>query len=142
MERRHTLRDDQWEKIKDAPPGNIGDRGRTASGNRLFIDAVIWIAKTGAPLRDLPGKYGKWATVHNRFIRWSKNGVWKMIFNISAVMLTLNGSWSTAQSFERINMQQVRGGGSNGRNLVDQEVDFQLKSTPPQTPSAVQLVLF
>ena len=85
MERRHALRDDQWEKIKDALPGKVGDKGRTASDNRLFIDAVMWIAKTGAPWRDLPGEYGKWSTVHKRFIRWSRNGVWQMIFNTLAV---------------------------------------------------------
>jgi transposase len=85
MERRHTLRDDQWEKIKDALPGKDGDKGRTAADNRLFIDAVMWIAKTGAPWRDLPVSYGKWSTVHKRFIRWSKNGVWQMIFNTLAV---------------------------------------------------------
>jgi Transposase and inactivated derivatives len=85
MDRRHALREDQWEKIKNALPGKEGDKGRTAADNRLFIDAVMWIAKTGAPWRDLPEHYGKWATVHKRFIRWSKNGVWQMIFNTLAV---------------------------------------------------------
>ena len=85
MERRHALRDDQWDKIKDALPGKEGDKGRTAADNRLFIDAVMWIAKTGAPWRDLPEHYGKWATAHKRFIRWSKNGIWQMIFNTLAV---------------------------------------------------------
>ena len=84
MQRRHSLRDDQWELIKDALPGKAGDIGRTAVDNRLFIDAVMWIAKTGAPWRDLPEQYGKWATVHKRFIRWSKKGVWQMIFNTLA----------------------------------------------------------
>ena len=85
MQRRHRLRDDQWEKIKDALPGKKGDPGRTCSDNRLFIEAVMWIAKTGAPWRDLPAEYGKWATVHKRFIRWAKKGVWQMIFNSLAV---------------------------------------------------------
>lgn len=91
MERRHSLSDDQWDKIKDALPGKIGDRGRTALDNRLFIDAVMWIAKTGAPWRDLPSEYGKWFSVHKRFIRWSKNGVWQMIFNTFAV--TADTEW-------------------------------------------------
>ena len=85
MERRHVLRDDQRDRIKDALPGKVGDKGRTASDNRLFIDAVMWIAKTGAPWRDLPSEYGKWASVHKRFIRWSKSGIWQMIFNTLAV---------------------------------------------------------
>ena len=84
MELRHTITDDHLDKIKDALPGKVGDRGRTAEDNLLFINAVMWMAKTGAPWRDLPTSYGKWSTVHKRFIRWSKNGVWQMVFNTLA----------------------------------------------------------
>ena len=66
-------------------PGKEEDPGRTCANNRLFIEAVMWIAKTGAPWRDLPGEYGKWSNVHKRFIRWAKKGVWQMIFNTLAV---------------------------------------------------------
>jgi transposase len=78
------LRDDQWEKIKESLPGKEGDSGRTGADNRKFIDAVIWIARNGAPWRSLPESYGKWSSVHKRFIRWSKAGVWQMIFNTLA----------------------------------------------------------
>ena len=85
MQRRHALRDDQWEKLKDALPGKRGDPGRSAVDNRRFVEAIMWIARTGAPWRDLPPAYGKWSSVHKRFIRWSKNGVWQMIFNTLSV---------------------------------------------------------
>uniref|UniRef100_I2Q1T8 Transposase n=1 Tax=Desulfovibrio sp. U5L TaxID=596152 RepID=I2Q1T8_9BACT len=85
MERRHRLRDDQWDMIKDALPGKQGDPGRTGDDNRRFIEAIMWIARTGAPWRDLPPEYGKWSGVHKRFVRWSKNGIWQMIFNSLAV---------------------------------------------------------
>jgi transposase len=49
MKDRHTLRDDQRHRIKDALPGKKGDSGRTASDNRQFIEAVMWIGRTGAP---------------------------------------------------------------------------------------------
>lgn len=78
------LRDDQWEKIKNSLPGKEGDPGRTGADNRKFIDAVIWIARNGAAWRALPETYGKWSSVHKRFIRWSKAGVWQMIFNTLA----------------------------------------------------------
>lgn len=78
------LRDDQWEKIKDSLPGKAGDSGRTGFDNRRFIEAVIWVARNGAPWRALPESYGKWSSVHKRFIRWSKAGVWQMIFNTLA----------------------------------------------------------
>ncbi|MEZ7195320.1 IS5 family transposase [Pseudodesulfovibrio karagichevae] len=84
-QKRHALRDDQWDKIKDSLPGKKSDSGRTAQDNRLFVDAVLWIGKTGAPWRDLPASYGKWSSVHKRFIRWSKKGLWQMVFNTLAV---------------------------------------------------------
>ncbi|MDR2850925.1 MAG: transposase [Desulfovibrio sp.] len=90
MQRRHTLRDDQWERIKDALPGKIKDPCKTCSDNRLFVEAVIWIAKTGAPWRDLPSTYDKWSNVHKRFMRWAKNGIWQMIFNTLAIKRMFN----------------------------------------------------
>ncbi len=85
MQRRHSLRDDQWERIEHALPGKSSDPGRTCSDNRLFVEAIMWIAKTGAPWRDLPQEYGKWSSVHKRFMRWAKKGVWQMVFNTLAV---------------------------------------------------------
>ena len=41
-----------------------------------------WILKTGSPWRDLPPDYGKWGTVHQRFIRWQRKGMWKKLFEI------------------------------------------------------------
>jgi transposase len=81
----YDLRDDQWEEIKESLPGKIGDRGRSGEDNRRFIRAVMWIARTGAPWRALPIEYGKWATVHKRFMRWAEAGVWQMIFNTLAI---------------------------------------------------------
>ncbi len=85
MTQRHSLRDDPWEKIKSILPGQKKDCGVTAKGNRTFIDAVMWIAKTGSPWRYFPKRYGKWNSVYRRFIRWSQKGVWQMIFNTLAV---------------------------------------------------------
>ncbi|KLT23280.1 IS298, transposase OrfA [Wolbachia endosymbiont of Armadillidium vulgare str. wVulC] len=39
----------------------------------------MWIGRTGAPWRALPVEYGKWSSVHKRFIRWARSGVWQMI---------------------------------------------------------------
>jgi transposase len=48
------LRDDQFERIAALLPGKAGDPGRTAADNWLFIEVVLWIARTGSPWRDLP----------------------------------------------------------------------------------------
>lgn len=77
---RQVLRDDQWERIRDLLPGKLGDPGRTAKDNRLFFEAVLWIARTGAPWRDLPPYFGYWHRVYVRYDRWSRKGVWERIF--------------------------------------------------------------
>jgi transposase len=78
--RRHEIEDGPWQRIKDFLPGQAGDPGVTAKDNRRFINAVLWIAKTGAPWRDLPERFGPWGSVGKRFDRWAKKGVWKRVF--------------------------------------------------------------
>lgn len=79
-QRRYELTDEQWERIKDLLPGKASDPGRTALDNRLFLNAVLWIARTGAPWADLPERFGKHNSVFQRFNRWSKKGVWQAVF--------------------------------------------------------------
>ena len=77
--RRHEISQEAWERIEHLLPGRSGDVGVTAVDNRLFINAVYWIAKTGAPWRDLPARFGRWNSVFQRFNRWAKKGVWQRI---------------------------------------------------------------
>jgi transposase len=62
--RRYALRDDQWDRIKALLPGKAG--GRTASDNRLFVEAVLYRYRAGIPWRDLPGRFGDFRVVHTR----------------------------------------------------------------------------
>ncbi|MCM2481864.1 IS5 family transposase [Burkholderia glumae] len=77
---RRMLRNDQYERIAMLLPGKIGDRSRPATNNREFVEAVLWIARTGSPWRDLPEEFGPWNSVYKRFARWSKSGVWHRVF--------------------------------------------------------------
>lgn len=79
MGRRHEITDERWDAIKDLLPGRRGTPGVTAKDNRLFINAVFWIAKTGAPWRDLPERFGPWNSVFRRFNRWCQRGVFQRI---------------------------------------------------------------
>lgn len=80
MNRRYELTDDEWNRIESLLPGREGDPGGHGEDNRLFVNAVIWIARTGAPWRDLPERFGLWNSVYQRFNRWAKAGVWQTVF--------------------------------------------------------------
>jgi transposase len=56
--RRYELREDQWLKIAPLLPGKVTDPGRSGEDNRQFVQAVLWIARSGAPWRDLPERFG------------------------------------------------------------------------------------
>jgi putative transposase len=77
--RRHELTDVQWEKLQHLLPGKKSDPGRTAADNRLFVNAVVYVLKTGVPWADLPGRFGKHDTVRKRFDRWCARGVWARV---------------------------------------------------------------
>src|SRR4051812_17590045 len=79
--RRYALRDDQWDRIKDRLPGWEGHVGVTAKDNRLFVEAVLYRYRAGIPWRDLPERFGDPETIHTRFSRWAKSGVWERVFN-------------------------------------------------------------
>ena len=49
-------------------------------GDREFINAVLYRAKTGVPWRDLPERFGPWKSIYNRFAHWADPGVWELIF--------------------------------------------------------------
>ena len=77
---RFVLTDAQWAKMEPLCLGKPGDPGRSGKDNRQFVEAVLWIARTGSPWRDLPAAFGKWNSVFVRFNRWSEGGVWHRIF--------------------------------------------------------------
>ena len=82
--RRHEISDECWDRIKDMLPGRPGQQGWIAQDNRLFINAVLYILKTGVPWRDLPERFGKWNSIWKRFDRWSFKGTWTQVFEALA----------------------------------------------------------
>lgn len=80
MTRRYELNENQWERIEKLLPGKREDPGRSARDNRLFVHGVLWILRSGARWSDLPERYGKWKSVHKRFTRWARAGVWEKVF--------------------------------------------------------------
>lgn len=74
MGRRHEISDADWARVKNLLPGQPGQHGGVADDNRRFVNAVLYVARTGIPWRDLPERLGHWNTQWRRFDRWAKAG--------------------------------------------------------------------
>ena len=81
---RFVLTDAQWAKMEPRCLGKPSDPGRSGKNNRLFVEAVLWIARTGSPWRDLPRAFGHWNSVYTRFRDWVKADVWKRLFEAAS----------------------------------------------------------
>src|SRR5664279_1957451 len=81
---RFVLTDAQWAKMEPHCLGKPSDPGRSGGDNRLFVEAVLWIARTGSPWRDLPKQFGKWNSVFVRYRDWGKAGVFKRLFDAAS----------------------------------------------------------
>src|SRR3954462_10417964 len=78
---RFVLTDAQWAKMEPRCLGKPGDPGRSGTDNRLFVEAVLWIVRTGSPWRDLPPSFGHWNSIFARFRDWVKADVWQRLFD-------------------------------------------------------------
>ena len=77
---RLVLTDAQWAQMEPHCLGKASDPGRSGGDNRLFVEAILWIVRTGSPWRDLPAHFGKWNTVFVRYRDWVKADVFKRLF--------------------------------------------------------------
>jgi transposase len=78
MRRRHELSDAEWERLRPLLPPHLSGKPRT--DDRLVVNGILWKLATGVPWRDLPERYGPWASVYARFRRWTLAGAWDRIF--------------------------------------------------------------
>ena len=69
------LGDDQWERIKGFMPGGARGKRGPRTNNRLFVDALLWMARSGGRWRDLPERFGNYQSVKRRCYRWIEMGV-------------------------------------------------------------------
>ena len=79
MTHRHAISDADFARIEHLLPGLPGQHGGVAKDNRRFLDAVLWIARTGAAWDDLPERLGKGNSQWRRFDRWAAKGRWDPI---------------------------------------------------------------
>jgi len=129
---RHALSDEQWARLRPLLPRR--PQGRKASqGDRLFVEAVIYRARTGIPWRDLPERFGSWKSVYNRFRNWARKDVWAQVFR--EVKLEIDDTASIVDGTTVRAHQDASGGkGGSNRMLWDTlEEVFRPKSTRSST---------
>ena len=81
MRRRYELTDEQWDRVSGLLPAERGRKARPAKDNRVMVNGMVWVLRTGAPWRDLPQQYGPWSSVYTRFSRWTRQGVWRRVLD-------------------------------------------------------------
>ena len=106
---RHALTDEQWARLEPLLPKRSQGR-KSMRGDRSFIDAVLFRAKTGIQWRDLPERFGPWKTVYNRFANWAAKDHWARIFRSCSSRGMKPGPSSTAQWFAPTKMRRAEKG--------------------------------
>ena len=74
------LTDAQWERVEAFVPGGRKGRRGPRSNNRRFVNALVWMARSGGRWRDLPAQFGDFQTVKRRYYRWIEMGVLDKVF--------------------------------------------------------------
>ena len=88
---RHELTDQQWELLAPFFPPRPRKRGGQWKDDRTILNGIFWRLNTGAPWRDLPERYGKWKTVHDRFSKLRKSGLLDRILQALQLRLDTRG---------------------------------------------------
>ena len=114
--KRYELSASQWRKIEGSLPGRPGSVGVTARDNRDFVNGVLWVLRSGARWKDLPAGYGNWKSVHKRFTRWARAGIWERIFEV--LLADPRNTWIMIDStIVRAHQQAACGKGGAGTRL-------------------------
>lgn len=74
---RGVVTDVAWARIEPLLP--FSGRGGQWRDHRQVLDGILWTLRTGAPWRDVPGRYGPWKTAHERLRKWTMDGTWEAI---------------------------------------------------------------
>ena len=79
--RRYELSDNEWTRLKPYFEGEAQKKGRPRRDAWELLNAILWIARSGAAWRDLPERYGAWQTAYKRFVQWQESGLLEKVFH-------------------------------------------------------------
>jgi transposase len=130
------MTDDEWAVFAPFLTGNRSRGGRPPSNHRRVLDGVFWMARTGAPWRDLPAEFGNWNSVARQYRRWTEAAVWDVI---PAALAESEASDNTIQMIDStiIGAHRHAAGGRGGfRATISavRAVGSRPRSTPGRTP--------
>ncbi len=94
---------------------NASDCGVTAADNRLFVEAVLWIARTGSPWRDLLACFGHWHRVYVGYHRSRDKGTWAKLLAAASDDPDLEYLMVTAASFAFIHTARQKNSSTKKR---------------------------
>ena len=80
------LTDPMWDRLSPLLPPQKPRTGRPSLDHRRFLEAVLWLARTGSPWRDLPSELMNWRTAWRRWQRWGAAGVWGRVIGALRAM--------------------------------------------------------
>ena len=133
------LTDEQWAMLEPLilkPPRRTDRRGRPWRDAREVMDGVLWVLRTGAPWRDLPGRYPPYQTCHRRFQRWVRDGTLKRILASLAEHLRERGTFSLSECFiDGTFVAAKRGEMASGRPSAAKERSLWHWRIAPASPS-------
>jgi transposase len=75
------LTEERWQRVRPLLPPQRPPTGRPNTDHRTVLAGMLWVMRTGAAWRDLPARFGPWETVHGRYQRWRKAGLWQQILD-------------------------------------------------------------
>ena len=135
---RKLMSDEEWAFFEPFLAAIRGSGGRRPRNHRLVLDGIFWIARAGAPWRDLPEEFGKWSSVYRQFRRWTLAGLWELILE------ALNESGTVPDTVQMIDSTIVRAhhmaagakGGLRGKVLAARRVASRPRSTCAPMPRA------
>ena len=133
----YCLTDAEWARLEPLLPVHRPGHGRPAVCHSRVIDALLWLARTGAPWRTLPERFGPWQTIATRFYRWTGSGLWGRI--MEALLRRADHAGDLDWSRHMIDSTIVRAhqhaagarGGSRARRSAAREA-----ASPPRSTSA------
>ena len=99
---RDLMSDEEWAFFERFIFAVRAPNGRKPTNHRLVLDGIFWIARTGAPWRDLPAEFGKWSSVYRQFRRWTLAGLWEEIMD------ALNQSGAVPSALQMIDSTVIR----------------------------------